>query len=167
MNTQITKNKIVLYEDKSGNVELCADIEKDTMWATQEQIVQLFDVDQSVVSRHVKNILKDGEIDEKSNMQKMHIANSDRPITLYSLDIILAVGYRTNSKKAIAFRKWASKILRDYLIKGYTLNRRTIALSPEKLDGLHETIALLESQAHSGRLKGKITLKVTKELVSN
>ncbi len=122
---KVTKSAIV-YQTKSGALELKGDFTRETAWATQAQITQLFDVDQSVVSRHVRNIFKDGEVDEKSNMQKMHIANSDKPIALYSLDVILAVGYRTNSKIAIDFRRWATSLIKDHLTKGYTLNKKVI-----------------------------------------
>lgn len=87
----------------------------------------IFGVDQSVVSRRIRNAFRDDEIDEKSNMQKMHIAKSDPPVALYSLDVILSVGYRANSKAAVAFRRLATKILREHLTKGYTVNRRQIA----------------------------------------
>jgi hypothetical protein len=76
---------------------------------------------------NVRNIFKDGEIEEKSNMQKMHIPNSDKPVAFYSLDVILAVGYRTNSKVAIEFRKWATKTLHQHIIQGYTINKKRIA----------------------------------------
>jgi hypothetical protein len=87
----------------------------------------LFEVDQSVVSRHIRNIFKDGEVDQKSNMHKMHIAHSDRPVTFYSLGIILAVGYRTNSATAIQFRQWATKTLRQYITEGYVVDAKRIA----------------------------------------
>jgi prophage maintenance system killer protein len=120
------ENNLVIYQAKSGAIEFRGDFSRETVWATQSQIIELFSVDQSVVSRHIKNIFKDNEVDEKSNMQKMHIANSDKPIAYYSLDVILAVGYRTNSARAISFRKWSTKILHDYLMKGYTLNKKVI-----------------------------------------
>ncbi len=88
--------------------------------------VNIFDKDQSVISRHIKNILTDREVDEKSNMQKMHIANSDKPVTYYSLDIILAVGYRVNSAKAMTFRQWATKTLKQHITQGYTINSNRI-----------------------------------------
>lgn len=118
---------MVVYQGPGGGIELRGDVSKETIWASQAQIVELYGVDQSVVSRHINNILKDGEINKNSNMQKMHIANSDKPVVFYSLDIILAVGYRTNSARAIEFRKWATKTLREYIINGYTINRRRIA----------------------------------------
>lgn len=97
------------------------------MWATQAQIAEIFDIERSVITKHIGNILKVREIDEKSNVQKMHIANSDKSIAFYSLDVILAVGYRANSAKAIRFRQWASQVLRQHLVDGYTINRSRIA----------------------------------------
>ena len=101
---------------------LRTDSNKETIWATQADIVKLFQKDQSVISRHINEIFKNGEVSPKSNMQKMHIANSDKPITYYSLDVILSVGYRTNSVRAIEFRKWATKTLKQHITKGYTIN---------------------------------------------
>lgn len=118
---------LIIYQTKNGEIEFKGDMNRETLWATQAQIVDLFKVDQSVVSRHVRNIFKDKEVDVKSNMQKMHIANSDKPVSLYSLDVILAVGYRANSKVAIEFRQWSTKILRQHITKGYTLNRKRIS----------------------------------------
>jgi len=118
---------IIIYQTKSGAIELREDLRAETFWATQDQIVRLFDIDQSVVSRHVKNIFQDGEVSQKSNMQKMHIANSDKPLNLYSLDVILAVGYRTNSARAIKFRQWATGVLRAHITTGFTVNRERIA----------------------------------------
>ena len=131
---------IVIYED--GNVELKATLENETVWLRQNQIAEIFEKDRSVITRHINNILKEQEVDEKSNVQKMHIANSDKPVKVYSLDIILAVGYRTNSSKAIKFRQWSSKILKEYIIKGYSLNQKQ--LQKQKLDELDKTIALIK-----------------------
>jgi prophage maintenance system killer protein len=122
-----TQGRAVVYQAKNGAIELRGDFSHETLWATQAQIVDLFGVDQSVVSRHIKNVFNDAEVDRKSNMQKMHIASSDKPVALYSLDVILAVGYRTNSKVPIAFRQWATKTLREHIVKGYTINRKRIA----------------------------------------
>ncbi len=120
------KNQIVIYQSKNGGIEIKKDINLDTLWATQVDIGKLFEKDQSVISRHIKGIFKDKEIDQKSNMQKMHIANSDKPVVFYSLDIILAVGYRANSKRAIEFRRWATKILKAHITKGFTINPKVI-----------------------------------------
>ncbi|NCD06106.1 MAG: Fic/DOC family protein [Spirochaetia bacterium] len=126
------KEKLIIYQTKSGSLEFKGDFKKETIWASQADIVKLFKVDQSVVSRHIKNIFKDGEVLEKSNMQKMHIANSDKPVYFYSLDVILSVGYRTNSKVAIEFRKWATKTLRKHLVDGYTINKKLVVKNYKK-----------------------------------
>ncbi len=126
------KNNVIIYQAKSGAIELRGDFSHETIWATQRQIVNLFNVDQSVVSRHIRNIFKDGEIEEKSNMQKMHIANSDKPVVFYALDVILAVGYRANSRVAIEFRQWATKTLRGYIVDGFAINKKQIAKNYSK-----------------------------------
>jgi len=139
---------IVIYED--GNVEITVAFEKETVWLRQNQIAEIFEKDRTVITRHINNILKDKEVDEKSNVQKMHIANSDKPVKLYSLDIVLAVGYRTNSAKAIKFRQWASKILKQYLIKGYALNQKK--LQQQKLTELEQTIQLIKQGLQNSHL---------------
>ncbi len=137
--------KLIIYTGPKGTVELRADTDKETIWATQAQITDLFNIDRTVVTRHISNILKDKEIDKKSNVQKMHIPNSDRPISLYSLDVILAVGYRTNSSKAIKFRQWATKILRKYLIEGIVVNNEKIKKLPDRiLADLDEKISFIQ-----------------------
>lgn len=127
-----SKKKPVIYQAKSGAIELRGDVERETIWATQADIVKIFNVDRTVVTRHIQNVLKQGEVDRKSNVQKMHVANSDKPVAIYSLDIILAVGYRTNSKRAIEFRKWATKTLRSYITDGFVVNRKRIGQNFEK-----------------------------------
>ena len=117
-------SEIMIYED--GNIELPISFDEENFWLRQSEISQLFGKDRTVITRHINKILKDNEVDEKSNVQKMHIANSDKPVKFYSLDIVLAVGYRTNSSKAIKFRQWASKILKEYLIQGYSLNQKCL-----------------------------------------
>ncbi|MFW0837823.1 MAG: RhuM family protein [Candidatus Komeilibacteria bacterium] len=118
--------QLVIYQAKNGSIEFRGDFKRDTIWGMQKQIADIFDTERSVVTKHINKILKDGEVDEKSNVQKMHIANSDKPVKFYSLDIILAVGYRTNSAKAIVFRKWATEVLKQHLIDGYTVNKGRI-----------------------------------------
>ena len=130
---------IVIYED--GNVELKATVESESIWLRQNEIATLFDKDRTVITRHINNILKDNEVDEKSNVQKMHIAKSDKPVKFYSLDIILAVGYRTNSAKAIKFRQWATKVLKDYVIKGHPFNDGNKRIG----DATHKRLPLLLS----------------------
>ena len=129
MQKQKTEKKkgVVIYQAKSGAIELRGDFGKETVWATQAQIADIFDIERSVVTKHIGNVLKAKEIIEKSNVQKMHIAKSDKPVAFYSLDLILAVGYRANSAKAILFRRWATDTLRKHLIDGYTINKTRIS----------------------------------------
>lgn len=130
------KNNIIIYQGKNGEIQIQIDQKSDTVWARQEQIAELFDIDRTVATRHINNIFKSGEIEEKSNVQKMHIPNSDKPVKFYNLDIILAVGYRTNSKNAIKFRQWTTARLKEYLVQGYSINQA-------RLDELWQTIRLL------------------------
>jgi len=136
-------NKIIVFQSKTGAIELRGDVARETIWATQEDIVRLYGKDQSVISRHISNIFKSGEVDKRSNMQKMHIANSDKPVILYGLDIILAVGYRANSKQAIIFRQWATKTLRQYIVDGYAINKRRISENYQQFLGAVEDIKQL------------------------
>jgi len=109
------------------------------------------------LSRHINKIFKDDEVDKKSNMQKMHIANSDKPVSFYSLDVVLAVGYRTNSSKAIKFRQWATKVLKNYISNGYTINAdkithdRFISLEQE-VQSLHHRVNNIDTQLHDNSL---------------
>lgn len=126
------KNKgIIIYQAKNGAIEFRGDFQHENIWATQAQIAKVFGSERSVVTKHINNLFKDRELVEKSNVQKMHIANSDKPVTFYSLDIILSVGYRTNSKVAIEFRKWATKTLKAHITKGYTINKKQIVTNYE------------------------------------
>jgi prophage maintenance system killer protein len=117
-----SNQEIVVYAGNGVQIALPLDREGETVWASQAQIVDLFGLNVSSVSRHISNILRDEEVDRESNLQKMQIASADRPVTYYSLDVILAVGYRANSGRAIQFRRWANTILKDYLVKGIALN---------------------------------------------
>jgi hypothetical protein len=117
----------VIYQAPNGAIELKGDFDKETIWANQSQIADIFGVDRTVITKHINNILRDKEVDEKSNVQILHIANSDKPVKFYSLDVILAVGYRTKSSVAIKFRKWATQTLKDHITKGYTINKKLLA----------------------------------------
>jgi death-on-curing family protein len=145
-NKKITKQTLV-YQAKDGAIELKADLKNQNIWASQAQIVSLFKIDQSVASRHIKNIFKDGEVDTKSNMQKMHIANSDKLVAFYSLDVILAVGYRASSKTAIEFRKWATKTLKKYLTNGVAINKKLISQNHQKFLKAIEDIKTLSQDS--------------------
>jgi hypothetical protein len=114
-------NPILLYQTPKGP-KLEVHLQEETLWLTQAQIAMLFDVDRTVVTKHLKNIFISGELDEKSNVQKMHIPNSDKPVHFYNLDAVISVGYRVNSKRATQFRIWATQRLKEYLIKGFAID---------------------------------------------
>jgi hypothetical protein len=107
------KNEIVLFETADNEVSLQVQVEDESVWLTQTQMIELFGRDQSVISRHISNVFKEGEVDKESNMHFLHIANSDKPVAFYSLDVIISVGYRVKSQRGIEFRRWANKVLKD------------------------------------------------------
>ena len=122
---------VTIYRAEDGVIEVR--LEQDTVWLSQAQMVSLFRRDQSVVSRHIGNVFKEGELKRRSSMQKMHIANSDKPVELYSLDVIISVGYRVKSKQGTRFRQWATRVLREHLAQGYTLNRQRLEANAAEL----------------------------------
>ncbi|MCX8514638.1 MAG: virulence protein RhuM/Fic/DOC family protein [Burkholderiales bacterium] len=118
-------DKLILFSSTDGDITVDVQLSNDTVWLSQKQIEFLFGRDQSVISRHIKNIFKD-ELDEKSNMHFLHIANSDKPVAFYNLDVIISVGYRVKSKRGVEFRRWANAVLKEYLLKGYALNNNIL-----------------------------------------
>ena len=119
----VQQGEIILYQPDE-TVRLEVRLEDDTVWLTQAQISLLFQRERSVISRHINNVFKEGECDKESNVHFLHIANSDKPVMYYSLDIIISVGYRVKSLNGTKFRRWANNVLKEYLLKGYTVNQR-------------------------------------------
>jgi hypothetical protein len=133
-------NNITLYNNIGFKFE------NETLWATQEEISNAFERDVSTISRHISSIFTEGELEEKSNLQKMQIANSDKPVSFYSLDVIIAVGYRvTSSTKATQFRIWATNILKQYIKDGYVIDEKRLAQNPDKLNELAAKIRALRN----------------------
>jgi prophage maintenance system killer protein len=123
------KNEVVIFQAKNGAIELRGDFKHETVWATQAQIAEVFSVERSVVTKHIRNIIKDRELDENSVCAKFaHTAEDGKiyQVQFYNLDVILSVGYRTNSVKAIEFRRWATKTLREHITKGFTINPKMV-----------------------------------------
>ena len=129
------KNEIILFENQ--NVKLEVNMQDETVWLTQEQMAELFGRDKSVISRHIKNALKD-ELDDSVSAKFATTASDGKTyqVDYYNLDMIISVGYRVKSQNGIIFRKWANKILKDYMIKGYAVNQK-------RLDYLEKTVKLL------------------------
>jgi prophage maintenance system killer protein len=135
-------SEIVIYNSPDNLSQIEVTFENETVWLTQEQLVRLFQRDQSVISRHIRNVFRDGELEEKSNMQKMHIANSDKPIIKYNLDVIISVGYRVKSKQGTQFRQWATQRLKDYLVQGYAINEKRLQEATSKFQDLNNAVKL-------------------------
>ena len=142
--------EIVLFNSDDGKISIPVAVESETVWLTQNQLMQLFERDQSVISRHISNAFKE-ELDRESNMHFLHIANSDRPVAFYSLDVIISVGYRVKSKRGVEFRKWANSVLKDYIIKGYAVN-------DNRLKQLGEVVRLMQRTQDSLDSKQVLTV---------
>ena len=151
------KNEIVLFENQ--DVKLEVNMKDETVWLSLEQMTKLFYRDKSVISRHIKNALEE-ELDNSTvakfaTVQKEGNRNIIRNIEYYNLDMIISVGYRVKSKNGIIFRKWANKIIKDYLIKGYVVNNR-------RLEYLEKTVKLLDI---AGRLDGELSAEEAKSII--
>lgn len=132
------KNEIILFED--GDVKLQVNMQDETVWLTQKQMSELFEKDRKTITRHIQNIYQDGELDKNSVCSFFEHTAKDGKIynvQYYNLDMIISVGYRVNSKRGIAFRKWATNILKDYMLKGYAINQR-------RLEYLEKTVKLID-----------------------
>ena len=117
------QGEIILYQPDEA-VRLEVRLEDETVWLTQAQIAELFQRDRTVITKHINNVFKEKELEEKSNVHFLHIANSDKPVKFFNLDVIISVGYRVKSVRGTQFRQWANKILKEYLLKGYSINQR-------------------------------------------
>lgn len=132
----MAEKELVLFESEDKSVSLSVPFENETVWLNQSQMTQLFSVDRTVITKHVNNVFKEQEVDEKSNVHFLHIANSDKNVKFYSLDVIISVGYRVKSKRGIEFRKWANKVLKQYILKGYAANEH-------RLEDLRQTLQII------------------------
>ena len=128
------ENEIVLFETKDKEISLRVPIIGETVWLTQTQMTDLFHVDRSVITRHINNVFKENELRKESNVQKMHIANSDKPVQFYSLEVIISVGYRVKSHRGVEFRQWANGVLKRYIIQGYAINEKRMEALEKTVD---------------------------------
>jgi hypothetical protein len=124
--------EVIIYESGEARVEVR--MQQQTVWLRQEQMAELFGRDRSVITRHIGNVFKEGELDEKSNVQNLHIAGSDKPVRFFNLDVIISVGYRVKSLQGARFRQWATRVLREHLTQGYTLNRQRFEQNAAELE---------------------------------
>ena len=150
----MSENKYEVVKFIDDNIELDVNIDpySETIWLTQSQMAILFGVDISRISRHIKNALNEEEINTQRNLRKTQIANSDKLVYLYDLDVIISVGYRVKSIKGVIFRKWATKVLKEYLLKGYVINKERSLVTNEnyvrlinKVESLDERVSNIEN----------------------
>jgi len=143
------KSEIKIYKTPDGKTSIEVKLEKNTVWLSQKQMAELFDKDSDTIGLHLKNIYKSGELEEFSTTEKYSVIRQEgkrevkRQIKFYNLDAIISVGYRVNSKRGVLFRKWATQLLKDYLIKGYALNQQRLQKQADQLNELKETIRIL------------------------
>ena len=144
----MAQKELVIFESEDKAVSLSVPFEEDTVWLNQSHMTQLFSVDRTVVTKHVNNVFKEQEVDQESNVHFLHIANSDKAVKYYSLDVIISVGYRVKSKRGIEFRKWANSVLKQYILKGYAANNH-------RLEELRQTLQIIrraENQLDSSQI---------------
>lgn len=141
--TNDSKDNIILYQTPDGAASLEVRLDHETVWITQKQMAELFQRERSVITKHLRNVFAENELDEKSNVQNMHFPFSDRPVALYSLEVIISVGYRVKSQQGTRFRQWATRVLRDHIVKGYTLNEQRLREERAKLQEMQQTVTLL------------------------
>lgn len=134
-------NDIIIYQTSDGQTKVNVRMDGDTVWLSQAQMAELFQKDQSVIARHISNVFKEKELEQNSNMQILHNTFSKyKPTKVYSLDVIISVGYRVKSQRGTQFRIWANRILKEYLVKGYAVNK---ALTEQRYTELKQLVAVL------------------------
>ncbi|NQU66498.1 MAG: virulence RhuM family protein [Candidatus Marinimicrobia bacterium] len=115
-------SEILIYQTEDGKTKIQTRLENETVWLTQEQISVLFQRERSVITKHISNVFRENELEEESNVHILHISGTDRPVKFYNLDVIISVGYRVKSHRGVQFRKWATARVKEYLVKGFTMN---------------------------------------------
>jgi len=152
---QFNKGEIIIYQPKTGGPRFEVELKEETVWLTQKQMTFLFAKNIKTINEHIKNIFKEGELNEKSVIRKSRITAADGKeyvTNFYNLDVIISVGYRVKSKQGTEFRIWATRVLKDHLIKGYTLNQKR--LKETNLIDLEQAVALVKNALETKKLKG-------------
>lgn len=143
------KSEIRIFQSENGQTQVQVIFDRDTVWLSQKQMAQLFDKDADTIGLHLKNIYKSSELEEGATTEESSVVRLEgkrkvkRKIKLYNLDAIISVGYRVNSKRGIQFRKWANEILKEYLIRGYSINKKLLSQENEQLKELQESVKIL------------------------
>jgi hypothetical protein len=151
------KGEIIIYQTEEGKNELEVRLQDETIWLTQDQMASLFGKSKKTISEHINNLFKEAELEKESVIRKFRTAAKDgKPYNydIYNLDVIISVGYRVKSKRGAQFRIWATQILKDHLIKGYTINEKRLQEQQEKFWELHQTVEFLKSTLGQKDLSG-------------
>ncbi|MDZ7596829.1 MAG: virulence protein RhuM/Fic/DOC family protein [Desulfobacterales bacterium] len=141
---------VILYRSDDGAVQLDVQLERETVWLNQRQMAELFDKDTDTIGLHVRNIYKEGELPRKGTTEESSVVQNEggrkvrRQVSFYNLDVIISVGYRVKSKRGTQFRQWATRVLREHLVRGFTLNEKRLQEQAQKLEDLRRTVGLLE-----------------------
>ena len=146
MTVMSAKSDIVIYQSENGTASLEVRLDHETVWLTQDQMAELFGRERSVITKHLRNVFKEGELEENSVRAKYaHTAidGKEYQTQFYNLDAIISVGYRVNSKQGTRFRQWATQVLRDHIVKGYTVNEQRLREESAKLREMRRTMELL------------------------
>ena len=145
------RGEIVLYQTEDGLTQIDVKLENETVWLTQAQMAQLFEKNQSTIARHIAKAFNEGEVDKESNMRFLHNTLSKyKPTAIYNLDVVISVGYRVHSNRGVHFRRWATSVLKDYLIKGYAVKNE---LTQQKYDELKQLISVIGRTMNYAELK--------------
>jgi death-on-curing family protein len=153
----LKKGEIIIYKSPQGP-EIQVELEQDSVWLDAHLIAKLFDVNRPAIVKHINNIYKSGELDKRSTCSILEQVAADgkvRKMNLYNLDMIISVGYRVNSKRATQFRIWATKILKDQLVKGYTINEKRLLQAQNQLEELQDAITFLQEKSKHKLLAGQ------------
>ena len=155
---KFNKGEVIIYKPSKNEVELKVHFEDETIWLDARQMARIFDVKRPAIVKHIHNIYKTGELNEKSTcsiLEQVAVDGKIRKMNLYNLDIIVSVGYRVNSQKATQFRIWATKVLKNYLLQGYAINRKRLLEARNKFNQLQETICFLRKKSKAKLLQGQ------------
>ncbi len=134
------KDQIEIYQTEDGQTQIDVRLENETVWLTANQMAVLFNRDEKTIRKHVNNVFSDCEVEKESNTHFLRVAHSDKPVAFYTLDVIISVGYRVKSQRGVQFRKWANRVLKEYLVKGYAINQR---IHREQISELRQLVSML------------------------
>ena len=158
------ENKIIIYQTEDGQTQIDVRLENETVWLNVEQMSLLFYREESNVRRHIINVFKEGELERENNVHFLHVNGVKKPVPFYNLDVIISVGYRVKSKRGTAFRIWARKIIKDYLVKGYAVNER---IRKEQIGELRQLVGMIGRTIQNKSLLSNDETNALFEVVTN